>query len=173
MPMPMSVGAAWRHRNAASETGPRNEVADDGTALHCTALAPRPVYVTGSGSGSTRPCPCPLSTPGLDRLVIANVYTMGFKKTGFPPGDTGHHILYVCTKDKKVCVKRESNPQLNLGRVTCYHYTINAQLHGLEILLYMKLTNCWCTSGEQKGSAVRKQSCWRANQQRHKFPIST
>ena len=24
------------------------------------------------------------------------------------------------------CVKRESNPQLNLGRVTCYHYTINA-----------------------------------------------
>ena len=27
---------------------------------------------------------------------------------------------------KKVCVKGESNPQLNLGRVPCYHYTINA-----------------------------------------------
>ena len=25
------------------------------------------------------------------------------------------------------CVKRESNPQFNLGRVTCYHYTINAE----------------------------------------------
>lgn len=24
------------------------------------------------------------------------------------------------------CVKRESNPQFNLGRVACYHYTINA-----------------------------------------------
>lgn len=24
------------------------------------------------------------------------------------------------------CVKRESNPQFNLGRVTCCHYTINA-----------------------------------------------
>ena len=24
------------------------------------------------------------------------------------------------------CFKRESNPQLNLGMVTCYHYTINA-----------------------------------------------
>jgi hypothetical protein len=28
-------------------------------------------------------------------------------------------------KEKK-CVKRESNPQLNLGRVSCYHYTIDA-----------------------------------------------
>ena len=28
--------------------------------------------------------------------------------------------------EKKVCVKGESNPQLNLGRVPCYHYTINA-----------------------------------------------
>ena len=27
---------------------------------------------------------------------------------------------------KKVCVKGESNPQLNLGRVPCYHYTIDA-----------------------------------------------
>jgi hypothetical protein len=27
---------------------------------------------------------------------------------------------------KKECVKGESNPQLNLGRVPCYHYTINA-----------------------------------------------
>jgi hypothetical protein len=25
-----------------------------------------------------------------------------------------------------VCVKGESNPQLNLGRVPCYHYTIDA-----------------------------------------------
>ena len=28
--------------------------------------------------------------------------------------------------NEKVCVKGESNPQLNLGRVPCYHYTINA-----------------------------------------------
>ena len=28
----------------------------------------------------------------------------------------------------KVCVKGESNPQLNLGRVPCYHYTIDAFL---------------------------------------------
>ena len=27
------------------------------------------------------------------------------------------------------CVKGESNPQLNLGRVPCYHYTINASDH--------------------------------------------
>jgi hypothetical protein len=27
---------------------------------------------------------------------------------------------------KRKCIKRESNPQLNLGRVTCYHYTIDA-----------------------------------------------
>ena len=27
---------------------------------------------------------------------------------------------------KKRCVKGESNPQLNLGRVPCYHYTIDA-----------------------------------------------
>jgi hypothetical protein len=27
---------------------------------------------------------------------------------------------------KNACVKGESNPQLNLGRVPCYHYTINA-----------------------------------------------
>ena len=26
----------------------------------------------------------------------------------------------------RTCVKRESNPQFNLGRVACYHYTINA-----------------------------------------------
>ena len=26
------------------------------------------------------------------------------------------------------CVKGESNPQFNLGRVTCYHYTIDALL---------------------------------------------
>ena len=28
------------------------------------------------------------------------------------------------------CVKGESNPQFNLGRVTCYHYTIDALLGG-------------------------------------------
>ena len=27
---------------------------------------------------------------------------------------------------KKVCAVRESNPKLNLGRVTCYHYTNGA-----------------------------------------------
>lgn len=34
-------------------------------------------------------------------------------------------------KDKNVlnnCVMRESNPQLNLGRVPCYHYTNDAWL---------------------------------------------
>ena len=29
-----------------------------------------------------------------------------------------------------MCVKGESNPQLNLGRVPCYHYTINAVTYG-------------------------------------------
>ena len=29
---------------------------------------------------------------------------------------------------RKMCVDRESNPKLNLGKVTCYHYTIDAYL---------------------------------------------
>jgi hypothetical protein len=29
-------------------------------------------------------------------------------------------------KDKKICAVRESNPKLNLGRVSCYHYTNGA-----------------------------------------------
>ncbi len=33
------------------------------------------------------------------------------------------------------CVKRESDPQLNLGRVTCYHYTIDA--------LFCLVPTCW------------------------------
>ena len=37
----------------------------------------------------------------------------------------------------KVCVKGESNPQLNLGRVPCYHYTINA-LEQKEYVTYRK-----------------------------------
>ena len=35
-------------------------------------------------------------------------------------------INIVSCRKKKDCVKGESNPQLNLGRVPCYHYTINA-----------------------------------------------
>ena len=38
---------------------------------------------------------------------------------------------------KRVCVKGESNPQLNLGRVPCYHYTINAS-DGRGILYNIK-----------------------------------
>jgi hypothetical protein len=36
--------------------------------------------------------------------------------------------LLICSevRSPKECVKGESNPQLNLGRVPCYHYTINA-----------------------------------------------
>jgi hypothetical protein len=29
-------------------------------------------------------------------------------------------------ENQQICVKRESNPQLLLGREPCYHYTINA-----------------------------------------------
>ena len=32
----------------------------------------------------------------------------------------------ILVRKKTVCVKGESNPQLNLGRVPCYHYTIDA-----------------------------------------------
>jgi hypothetical protein len=34
-------------------------------------------------------------------------------------GETVHFI-------KKICAVRESNPKLNLGRVSCYHYTNGA-----------------------------------------------
>ena len=33
----------------------------------------------------------------------------------------------IIAQNKKGCVKGESNPQLNLGRVPCYHYTIDAR----------------------------------------------
>jgi hypothetical protein len=34
-------------------------------------------------------------------------------------------------KIKNVCAKGESDPQLNLGRVTCYHYTIGTYLSSI------------------------------------------
>ena len=48
-----------------------------------------------------------------------------------------------------MCVKGESDPQLNLGRVPCYHYTIDASCHAHEInavntysMQYHKLRTC-------------------------------
>ena len=44
-----------------------------------------------------------------------------------------------------MCVKGESNPQLNLGRVPCYHYTINA------VLKVEKHCSKYCTyKGEER-----------------------
>jgi hypothetical protein len=36
------------------------------------------------------------------------------------------HFFFLLLLLTKVCVKGESDPQLNLGRVPCYHYTIDA-----------------------------------------------
>jgi hypothetical protein len=35
-------------------------------------------------------------------------------------------------KKSKTCAVRESNPKLNLGRVSCYHYTNGAVIHRPE-----------------------------------------
>ena len=49
---------------------------------------------------------------------------------------------HICRIDTKMyCVKGESNPQLNLGRVSCYHYTIDASVVRSKGISHTKRTS--------------------------------
>jgi hypothetical protein len=49
-----------------------------------------------------------------------------------------HKKTNVMAKRQNICAVRESNPKLNLGRVSCYHYTNGAgDDDGCFLILYI------------------------------------